>query len=54
MATGQAAGAAAALAAKRDISVRKLNPDELSAVLEQHGALVPGKSALQRTGSEEL
>ncbi|RAU95731.1 FAD-dependent oxidoreductase [Paenibacillus sp. YN15] len=46
MATGQAAGAAAALAAKRDVSVRKLNSDELSALLEQHGALVPGKSTL--------
>lgn len=46
MATGQAAGAAAALAAQRDISVRQLNLEQLSALLEEHGALVPGRTAL--------
>jgi hypothetical protein len=41
MATGQAAGAAAALAAKQDISVREVNVEELRSILGKHKAIVP-------------
>lgn len=41
MATGQAAGAAAALASKQDISVRQLDVNLVRAVLSEFGAIVP-------------
>ncbi|MFC0393607.1 FAD-dependent oxidoreductase [Paenibacillus mendelii] len=41
MATGQAAGAAAALAAKNNVTVKDLSYKELSDCLKQHGAIVP-------------
>lgn len=41
MATGQAAGAAAALAAKRKVTVKEISYDELVDCLQQHGAIVP-------------
>ena len=40
MATGQAAGAAAALCAKHDTTPRDLSVDELRAALSRHGALL--------------
>lgn len=42
MAMGQAAGAAAALAVSRGVSVRNLDVDELQQTLREHGAIVPG------------
>lgn len=42
MATGQAAGAAAALAAKSSLKVKELAYQELAECLRQHGAIVPG------------
>jgi len=42
MATGQAAGAAAALAAKKGITPAKVETAELKAVLKASGAIVPG------------
>ncbi len=42
MATGQAAGAAAALAAKRDVTPANVETSELKAVLKANGAIVPG------------
>lgn len=41
MATGQAAGAAAALAAKKQQSVRQVSVDEIRGVLSEHGAIIP-------------
>jgi hypothetical protein len=41
MATGQAAGAAAALAAGLGLSVRDVPLDSLRTVLREHGAIVP-------------
>ncbi|WP_309119101.1 FAD-dependent oxidoreductase [Paenibacillus sp.] len=41
MATGQAAGAAAALAAQGDVSVRRIDAAAVRALLERHGAIVP-------------
>ncbi len=41
MATGQAAGAAAALAAKLDVSVREVDVEQVRDLLERHGAIVP-------------
>jgi hypothetical protein len=41
MATGQAAGAAAALAARRKVSVKEIDYKELVECLQQHGAIVP-------------
>jgi len=41
MATGQAAGAAAAVAAKARLSVRDVDVNELRRVLAEHGAIVP-------------
>jgi choline dehydrogenase-like flavoprotein len=43
MAMGQAAGAAAALAAKRETTPAKVPFDELSRMLRDHGAIVPGQ-----------
>ncbi len=42
MAMGQAAGAAAALAAHRDTTPLKLPVQEIRALLKKHGAIVPG------------
>ena len=42
MATGQAAGAAAALASKKGSSPSKVETAELKAVLKANGAIVPG------------
>lgn len=42
MATGQAAGAAAALAAKKGLSPAKVDVGELKSVLKASGAIVPG------------
>lgn len=41
MAMGQAAGAAAALAALENVSVRHVNREEIKEVLRAHGAIVP-------------
>ncbi len=41
MATGQAAGAAAALAASRDVSVRLVSVKDIKQVLREHAAIVP-------------
>jgi hypothetical protein len=46
MATGQAAGAAAALAAQRGLSVRDVPLEELRALLRAHGAVVPDTAAI--------
>ena len=43
MAMGQAAGTAAAMAAKADIPVRDISVEELLAALDRNGAIVPGK-----------
>ena len=43
MATGQAAGAAAALGAKKDVSPGAVDVKELKTVLKANGALVPGE-----------
>lgn len=42
MATGQAAGAAAAIAAQRGQSVREVDVDQIRLLLRGHGAIVPG------------
>jgi len=41
MATGQAAGAAAALAAKNNLTPKKLDVAEVKSVLKKHGAIIP-------------
>jgi hypothetical protein len=41
MAMGQAAGAAAALAAREDVSVRRVNIEEIRQLLREHTAIVP-------------
>ncbi|OUS68774.1 hypothetical protein B1748_32930 [Paenibacillus sp. MY03] len=43
MATGQAAGAAAALAARNIVNVREVSYQELTDCLRQHGAIVPNR-----------
>ena len=47
MATGQAAGAAAALAARRGEELRAVPLGEIHALLRAHGAIVPNLSAAQ-------
>ena len=44
MAMGQAAGVTAALAAKRKTTPLKAPFDEITKVLRDHGAIVPGHS----------
>jgi len=41
MATGQAAGAAAALAAKKGVTPREVPIEEIKALLRDNGAIVP-------------
>jgi len=41
MATGQAAGAMAAMAAKQELAVNKLDIDEIRTVLKKHKAIIP-------------
>jgi hypothetical protein len=43
MATGQAAGAPAALAARAGIDPEAVPLDDLDALLQQHRAIVPGR-----------
>ncbi|GBG11459.1 hypothetical protein PAT3040_06278 [Paenibacillus agaridevorans] len=43
MATGQAAGAAAALASRNNVKVQELSYKELTDCLRQHGAIVPNR-----------